>query len=397
MDCIGFHIKEWRKDMKLIPKKYQNGASINGLKNYNRNFMVDDFTYRFSKQHKDVNKDQVGQVYDNSIVNLIPYNNFKVNDGKLFNGSGFYVSKVDPQVYNQYQSNYNRTTDPDLKTYYGNALKVLNTKQGTINLESSKDYGDKINETFSHENRHYYDDVLPGLNQQEISKLSEAYPKLNVDKSKWLKEATATNTELRRAISQRNNNVIKEDLDQVINNMSDQDLYNMYTQQNGYSTVDNYYFRNKNQEFLDYQKTPEYKDQYLPYVKYRQQEDALQSDLNAYDYAQEKRFGMIALDKAKQRTKQAKQILKQRKKSNYQASVFPESVINMYNKYHKANLNEQELDPNKMQKIRTALKDVAYNYRGNVNYAKQGNKLVPGFYFKVNSIIGFINKKGDDK
>ena len=101
----------------------------------------------------------------------------------------------------------------------------------------------------------------------------------------------------------------------------------MYTKQNGYTNDNDYYKRNTYQEFLDYQQTPEYKSQYIPYTQYMNKEQALQRDLQAYDQAVSNRYGLIALKAAKEKTKNAKKIFKDREKQGYQAPQFPQTVI----------------------------------------------------------------------
>ena len=379
--------------MKVISKikKGQEGEktpTINQVKSTVRPFMTDDFHYRFSKYHPEVQKQQLEEKYDTAPIYEAPYNQFSVDDQTLrvpFGTAAFYTKKASQELSNRMNTYLKKMqirgeTDKDHMNYASFARNAINPNRGTITFDSSSPYDNSTYDTMSHEVRHMYDAEVEGLTGEEESILRDAYPHLNLHGGNWKEEASATNTELRNTISRRNNGALKEDLDRAIDNTSDQDLYDMYIKQNGYTNDNDYYKRNTYQEFLDYQQTPEYKSQYIPYTQYMSKEQALQRDLQAYDQAVSNRYGLIALKAAKEKTKNAKKIFKDRKKQGYQAPQFPQTVIDMYNKFGNpprgADLNQKELDPNKMQLMRKALKDVAYVQptEGSL-FAKLGTKL----------------------
>lgn len=372
-------------------KKGQEGVktpTINQARSTVRPFMTDDFYYRFNKYHPKIQRQQLEEKYDTVPMYEAPYNNFSVESSFLripFGTAAFYTDKVSQETSDRMNTYLRRVQsrgepDQDFANYASFARNAINPNRGTITFNSSSPYKDSLYDTMSHEVRHMYDAEVEGLTEEEKSILRDAYPHLNLRGGEWEKEASATNTELRNNISRRNNGTLKEDLDRAIDNTSDQDLYNMYIKQNGYTSDNDYYKRNTYQEFLDYQQTPEYKSQYIPYTQYMREEQALQQDLQALDEAKDKGYGVLALEGAKKRTKRAKKIFKDRKKQGYQAPQFPQTVIDMYNKFGNlprgTNLKQKELDPNKIQLIRKALKEVAQIQptRG-LPFAKLGTKL----------------------
>lgn len=379
--------------MKVVSKirKGQEGEktpTINQARSTVRPFMTDDFYYRFSKYHPEVQKQQLEEKYDTVPIYEAPYNEFSVQSPLLrvpYGTEAFYTKKASQEHSNKMDAYLKRMqirgeTDKDSMNYASFARNAINPNRGTITFDSSSPYKDSLYDNMSHEVRHMYDAEVEGLTGEEESILKKAYPNLSGVGSKWKEEASATNTELRNNISRRNNGVLKEELDRAIDNTSDQDLYDMYIKQNGYTNDNDYYKRNTYQEFLDYQQTPEYKSQYIPYTQYMNKEQALQQDLKAYDRAVSNGFGRISLDAAKERTKNAKKVFKDRKKQGYQAPQFPQTVIDMYNKFGNlpigTDLNQKELDPEKMQLMRRALKDVAQvQPTGGLLFAKLGNRL----------------------
>ncbi len=323
---------------------------INQIRSEVRPFMTEDFSYRFQKFHPNISQNDIEQKYDSTPIYEAPYNDIK-QDSYMFRIPYGKTAFYTPKVSTEFKKQFNNRKPLYSKDYFNFVKNVLNTKQGTITLDNSQPYQNDLPDTVSHEIRHMYDHELEGITEDEQNILRKAYPNLNLQEGDdWQKEAISTNTELRNHISRANNGVIKEDLDKVIDNTSDQDLYNMYLSQNGYTGDNNYYKKNKYQEFLDYWKTPKYKSEYLPYVKYIQEEDNLKRDLRAYDDAKRMGYGYYALKEAKWKTKNAKKLLKQRSKSGntFNAS---KQVIDMYNKYGKfpsdTNFNIKELDPEK--------------------------------------------------
>lgn len=350
--------------------------------------MTDDFYYRFSKYHPEVQKEQLEEKYDTVPMYEAPYNKFTTETSLLrvpFGTDAFYTKKVDQERSNMVDTYLKRMqsrgeTDKNFINYMSFVRNAVNPNRGTITFDNSSPYKGSLYDFMSHEVRHMYDAEVEGLTGEEESVLRDAYPHLNLEGANWKDEASATNTQLRSNISRRNNGALKEDLDKAIDNTSDQDLYDMYIKQNGYTKDNDYYKRNKYQEFLDYQQTPEYESQYIPYTQYMSKEKALQRDLQAYKEARAKGYGGHLLDDPWQRTKNAKKILKDRQKQGYQAPQFPQTVIDMYNKYGNlpkgTDLNQKELDPNKMQLMRKALKDVAQvQPTGELLFAKLGNRL----------------------
>lgn len=104
---------------------------------------------------------------------------------------------------------------------------------------------DSDNNTYTHELAHKLNDSLfPRIRRSRKEKklLNDAYSLGNFTNpySKHFEQFT-TNTELRDRISSDNNNILGSDLDDVINNMSYDDLHNYVSSTNGYVGSNDYY------------------------------------------------------------------------------------------------------------------------------------------------------------
>lgn len=195
----------------MSEKYYSNGANQAGedLKNQeeNRRFLIDDFYYRRSKFHPTLDKQRLLKIYENIPVNYQGYYGDK---------HGFFRPSNNQNIVG--------------RVYISEAASP--------------------NTTLAHEVRHYYQwhPAISGKNkkseytEKEKQYLQEAYSGLSAEdystEGSWLDEAGATNTELRRKISEENNNVIGAALDEVIDKIPEDKLLQMYINQNAYTAQD---------------------------------------------------------------------------------------------------------------------------------------------------------------
>lgn len=104
-----------------------------------------------------------------------------------------------------------------------------------------------------HEMRHLMDDKLGGLTPAESEILHNAYDlKSNRNGYKFIEDEYPTvNTQLRHDISEKHGNVLGEDLDKVITNMSDAELFNTLYWLNGYTNYAGKYLDPKSDKQKD--------------------------------------------------------------------------------------------------------------------------------------------------
>lgn len=212
------------KDTNTIPEEIQPlvqdeqfQQQINDQKNKLYDLNVQDFLYRTNKFRPNISLDQVQKTYLNTPI---------ISRNVGFNASGQY-----------------RSSDPN-----------SDFTNGYIKVSNDKDM--PLSRTISHEMRHAYDDQLYNVNfdkqndqyqyltRREKNYLNEAYPEeafsANGDETSEIAERLATNADIRSQISNESGGLIKQDLDDYINNMSDEDLYNIINGSNGYINR-NYY------------------------------------------------------------------------------------------------------------------------------------------------------------
>ena len=95
--------------MKVISKikKGQEGEktpTIDQARSTVRPFMTDDFYYRFSKYHPEVQKQQLEEKYDTVPIYEAPYNEFSVESPLLrvpFGTAAFYAKKASQETSNR--------------------------------------------------------------------------------------------------------------------------------------------------------------------------------------------------------------------------------------------------------------------------------------------------------
>lgn len=105
--------------MKVISKikKGQEGEktpTINQVKSTVRPFMTDDFHYRFSKYHPEVQKQQLEEKYDTAPIYEAPYNQFSVDDQTLrvpFGTAAFYTKKASQELSNRMNTYLKKNVD----------------------------------------------------------------------------------------------------------------------------------------------------------------------------------------------------------------------------------------------------------------------------------------------
>lgn len=226
-----------KADVQLMSNKYDDGKDVNEIpeqleplvqdkqfqqklnrqKQQSYNFNVWDFLYRTNKFRPDVTFDQVHKSYLNTPV-------------------------------------LSRNVQGDAAGQYSSSDPNSDFTNGYIKVSNEEDM--PVNRTISHEMRHAYDDQLYNvdfnnrdnqydyLTKREKYYLNEAYPQeafgANGDETSEIAERLATNADMRSQISNMSGGLIKEDLDNYINNMSDDDLYNVINTSNGYLNR-NYY------------------------------------------------------------------------------------------------------------------------------------------------------------
>ena len=175
-----------------------------------RDFYVNDFVQRRQKYHPETTAAQVENLYDNANVSF---------------------DKLSPGI-----------------------AGLRSTTTGDIKIKSTLNDNQKRS-TLSHEMRHLMDDKLGGLTPEENQILHDAY-NLKVEKDyNWLeREYPTTNTELRYKISRDNGNVLGDALNDVINNMTDNDLLNRANWVNGYNNIPDKLLTPKNEKQLLEQK-----------------------------------------------------------------------------------------------------------------------------------------------
>ena len=166
-------------------------------------FNVDDYAYRVKKLHPEITKEQVEELY-----NKTPYvASDKVIEGRL----GKFTLGDD----NGYGTRV---------TIYPNSIK--NDRKVKITKDNANE---EISDVLAHETNHLYTDVLlKGNSDEEKDILWDAYrPGLVFGNSSY-EEMKARNKESQSKISKQHNGAIGKELDNIIDNLSEDEVMSIY-------------------------------------------------------------------------------------------------------------------------------------------------------------------------
>ena len=179
------------------------------LKNDIRDFYTTDFVQRRRNYHPEESAEQITNLFN---VSPIQFGTLDSNTGGIHNKGNI----------------------------------IINNKRSD-NLKRS---------TAVHEMRHVMDQQLEKLTPEELQLLHKAYDlKADKDYLHLENEYPTTNTELRYSISKDHNNAVGKDLDNVIKNISDEDLILRASMINGYNKIPDKTIKPKNSKQLLEQKT----------------------------------------------------------------------------------------------------------------------------------------------
>lgn len=185
---------------------------VNQVKQQAANYNVNDYTYRVQKLHPEITREQVANLYNNT-----PY----IGSDRTPNGTiGGFIQATEDNAGN----------------------RVMLYPSNTSRKVTKKNVSDVMDSTAAHETNHLMTNILlGGHNDAEKDMLWEAYPAgfmFDERGGDYFNEVRATNAQLREAISKKYGNAIGADLDKAIDNITDEDLINLYGNINGYVTSD---------------------------------------------------------------------------------------------------------------------------------------------------------------